>query len=91
MSEYEFSKRPWRITTPPANKSKWLTGYDGVKCKLELDPLKIAILCREATHGSVYDFEVTPEIIASTMKEVEKGKILGAAYEVPALAFIMRG
>lgn len=90
-SEYEFSKKPWRMTSPPANERKWLPGYEGVGCKLETDPTRIAILCREATWGSVYDFEITDEIIANAMKELEGGKVLGAAFEVPALAFVMRG
>lgn len=89
--EYEFSKKPHRMTSPPANEGKWLVGYEGTHCRLELDPVKIAVLCREATWGSVYDFEPTPEIIESTLKEIEGGKVLGAAFEVPALAFVMRG
>lgn len=91
MPEYEFSKKPHRMTSPPANERKWLVGYEGVKCRLETDPTRIAILCREATWGSVYDFEITPEIVESTMKELMAGKVLGAAFEVPALAFVMRG
>lgn len=91
MTDYEFSRKPHRMTSPPANEGKRLVGYDGVKCRLETDPVKIAVLCREATWGSVYDFEPTPEVIASTLKEIEGGKVLGAAFEVPALAFVMRG
>lgn len=90
-TDYEFSKKPHRMTSPPANQSKWLPGYEGVGVKLETDPLRVAVLCREATWGSVYDFELTDDVIASTMKEIEGGKILGAAYEVPSLAFVMRG
>lgn len=91
MTEYEFSKKPHRMTSPPANERKWLPGYEGVGCKLETDPARIAILCREATWGSVFDFEITPEVIESTMEEIKGGKVLGAAFEVPALAFVMRG
>jgi hypothetical protein len=89
--DYEFSKKPHRMTSPPANKCKWLPGYSGVNCRLETDPTRIAILCREATWGSVFDFELTDEIIESTIQELEGGKVLGAAFEVPALAFVMRG
>jgi hypothetical protein len=91
LSDYEFSKKPHRMTSPPANERRWLPGYEGVGCKLETDPTRIAILCREATWGSVFDFEITPEIIESTMAELEGGKVLGAAFEVPAFAFVMRG
>lgn len=91
MTEYEFSKKPHRMTSPPANQQKWLPGYEGVDCKLETDPLRIAVLCREATWGSVFDFELTDEIISNALKEIEGGKVLGAAFEVPALAFVMRG
>lgn len=91
MSEYEFSKKPHRMTSPPANEGKWLAGYEGVKCRLEMDPTRIAILCREATWGSVYDFEITPEVMASTLEEIKGGKVLGAAFEIPAFAFVMRG
>ncbi len=79
------------MTSPPANKREWLPSYEGVGCKLETDPIRIAVLCREATWGSVFDMELTPEIIESSMKEIEGGKVLGAAFEVPALAFVMRG
>ncbi len=89
--EYEFSKKPWRMTSPPANQSKWLVGFSGTHCRLELDPQKVAILAREATWGSVYDFELTPEVVEGAMKDIKGGKILGAAYEMPALAFVMRG
>lgn len=91
MSDHEFSKKPHRMTSPPANKGLWLTGYDGTKCRMETDPVRIAVLCREATWGSVYDFEPTPEIIESTLAEIAGGKVLGAAFEVPAIAFVMRG
>lgn len=91
MTEYEFQMKPHRMTSPPANMGLWLEGYDGVHCKLETDPVRAAILCREATWGSVYDFEITPEIMESTMAEIEGGKVLGAAFEMPALAFVMRG
>lgn len=93
MAEYEFSKKPHRMTSPPANERKWLPGYEGVGCKLITDPATIAVACREATWGSVYDFvdELTPEIIESTLEEIKGGKVLGAALEVPALAFVMRG
>lgn len=81
------------MTSPPANQRKWLPGYEGVGCKLETDPIRIAVLCREATWGSVFDMvdNLTDEIIASALGEIEGGKVLGAAFEVPALAFIMRG
>lgn len=91
MSDHEFSKKPHRMTSPPANEGLWITGYDGTKCRMETDPVRIAVLCREATWGSVYDFEPTPEIIESTLKEIAGGKVLGAAFEVPAIAFVMRG
>lgn len=91
MTEYEFSKKPWRMTSPPANEGEWLVGYEGVKCRLETDPTRIAILCREATWGSVYDFKITPDVVENAMKELEGGRVLGAAYEAPAFAFVMRG
>lgn len=91
MTDYEFNRKPHRMTSPPANTRAWLPGYTGVGCKLETDPVRIAVLCREATWGSVFDMELTDEIIAEALSEIEGGKVLGAAFEVPALAFVMRG
>jgi thymidylate synthase ThyX len=89
--ELRFDRKPHRMTSPPANDRLWLEGYEGTKCRLELDPIKAAVLCREATWGSVYDYEPTPEQIAETWKEIESGKVLSAALSMPAFCFVMRG
>lgn len=89
--ELRFEKKAHRLTRPPANQSEWLEGYDGVAVRLEMDPIKAAVLCREATWGSVYDFEPTPEQIAEIWEEIKTGKVLSAALSMPAFCFVFRG
>jgi hypothetical protein len=89
--ELRFDRKPHRMTSPPANDREWLEGYEGVMCRLETDPMKIAVLCREATWGSVFDFHPTAEQIEETWEEIQTGKVLGAAFEIPAFAFVFRG
>lgn len=89
MTEYEFSKKPRRMTDPPQNQSKWLPGYEGVEVVFETDPARIAYFAREATWGDILR-EPTDEELQDTLAEVAAGKVLGAAKEVPALAWRIR-
>jgi thymidylate synthase ThyX len=85
-SDYQFEKKPRRMTDPPQNKSHKLEGYEGVEVKLETDPARIAYFAREATWGDIMR-EPSDEEMAETLAEVAAGKVLGAAKEVPALGF----
>jgi hypothetical protein len=87
--DYEFAQKARRMTSPPQNEEKWLVGFEGVEVKFETDARRIAYFAREATWGDLMR-EPTDEEIADTMNEVVAGKVLGAAIEVPALAWRIR-
>lgn len=89
MTDYEFSKKPRRMTDPPQNERKWLEGYEGVEVVMETDPARIAYFAREATWGDIMR-EPTTDELADTLAEIAEGKVLGAAKEVPALAWRIR-
>lgn len=87
--DYKFEPKGRREMVPPQNLSINYFGFEGVRCELELDPARIAYFAREATWGDLFR-EPTPEELADTLREVQEGKVLGAALEVPALAWRIR-
>jgi len=80
MTEYAFSLKPHRMTSPPGNNREWLVGNDGVKVRFVDDPRELAFLMREATWGSPID-KPTEEQIRETLEEVASGKALGSTKE----------
>jgi flavin-dependent thymidylate synthase len=89
MSELEFTKKPRRLQGFKQYSATAYSFHERVKVELELDPMRIMYFTREATWGDVFT-KPSKEEMLETLQEIIDGKALGAAKEVPALAFKVR-
>lgn len=80
MSELSFERKPRRMTDPEWCQEKWLPGYTGVEVKMETDPARMAYFARECTWGDVMR-EPTDEELRDTLREVQRGIVLSAAFK----------
>jgi hypothetical protein len=80
MSELSFERKPRRMVSPPQNGRKWLSGYEGLEVLMETNPARMAYFAREATWGDLFR-EPTREDLLDTLREVQSGKVLGAAFK----------
>ncbi len=62
-----FIAREWRFLNPPWNKSELIDSiFDGVKVKIETDPVRVAYFAAEASWGDIF-LEPTEEQIETTL------------------------